>query len=238
MTSTAAVRPSFRVRVQRGIDGFYAFLDRPLFLWARPVLLLLLVPLVMGLSAPLWRIQMEAPQYPEGLSVEIYAHKLESGHEGNDLKEINILNHYIGMKKIDRTELSDLDWLPFGFGLLGVLLLRLAAVGNVRSLLDLVVMVGYFGCFSMGRFAYKLHTYGHNLSPDAPVKVPPFMPALLGTKQIGNFTTHAGPMLGTWLVAIFALGLFVVTLVHLVAGRRRFQRAAAAEPSSPAPVEE
>lgn len=219
-------------RIRQALDGFYAFLDRPLFLWSRLALLLLVIPLLVGLTMPLWRIQMEAPQYPNGLTVDIFAHKIEGGHGGNDLQEINILNHYIGMKKIDRVELSDLDWLPFGFGLLAVLLLRLAAVGNVRSLVDLTVVVGYFSAFSVGRFAYRMYNYGHNLSPDAPVKIEPFMPVMLGTKQVGNFTTHAAPQGGTYLVGVFALGLLVLTVTHLVAGRRRARRAAAvAEPA-------
>lgn len=210
-----------RERIVRALDGFYAFLARPLFLWTRPVLVLLLVPLAIGLTLPLWRIEMEAPQYPNGLSVDIYAYTLEGGHDGNDLREINILNHYIGMKKIDRAELSDLDWLPFGFGLLALLVLRVAAVGNVRSLLDLTTVVGYFSAFSMGRFVYKLYSFGHNLSPDAPVKIKPFMPAIFGTKEVGNFTTHSMPGSGTYLVAAFAVGLFVLCALHLVVGRKR-----------------
>jgi hypothetical protein len=227
-TLSATARRMLRERIERALDGFYAFLDRPLFLWARPLLVLLLVPLAIGLSMPLWRIQMEAPQYPDGLSVEIYAQKLEAGHDGNDLREINILNHYIGMRKIDRAELADLDWLPFGFGLLAVLVLRVAAVGNVRSLCDLAVIVGYFSAFALGRFVYKMYRYGHDLSPDAPVKIPPFTPALFGTKQVGNFTTHSGPGQGTYLVAVFATGLLLLAAFHLLEGRRRARRATAA----------
>lgn len=217
-------------RIVRAFEGLYAFLDRPLLLWTRPLLVLLLIPLAIGLTLPLWRIGMEAPQYPNGLTVEIYSYKLESGHEGNDLREINILNHYIGMKKISREELADLDWLPFGFGLLGILLLRVAAIGNVRALVDLTTLAGYLSAFGLGRFVYKLYTYGHYLSPDAPVKIAPFMPAILGTKQIGNFTTHSGPASGTYLVGLFAVGLAVLTIWHLVVGRRRATREAAATP--------
>ena len=217
-----------REQVVRAFEGFYAFLERPLFLWTRPALVLLLVPLVIGLTLPLWHIRMEAPQYPEGLTVDIYAHTLQGGHDGNDIHEINILNHYIGMKRIDRTELADLDWLPFGFGLLGIMLLRVAAVGNVRSLLDLTVIAGYFTAFSLGRFIYKLYAYGHQLSPDAPIKIKPFMPAIFGTKEIGNFTTHAGPGSGTYLVGVFAVGLLGIAVLHLVKGRRNAKAAASA----------
>lgn len=206
--------------IQEALDGFYAFLDRPLFLWSRPLLVLLLVPLAIGISAPLWHIRMEAPQYPDGLTLDIYAHRLESGHDGNDLREINILNHYIGMRKIDVADLQDLSWLPFGFGLLALLALRVAVVGNVRSLLDLTAITAYFSIFAFGRFVYKLHAYGHQLSPDAPVKIPPFTPPIFGTKEVGNFTTAAGPGTGSYLVAAFVAGLVAIAVTHLVAGRR------------------
>ena len=226
-----------REQIARALDGFYAFLERPLFLWTRPLLVLLLVPLVIGLTMPLWHIRMEAPQYPAGLSVDIYAYTLKGGHEGNDLREINILNHYIGMSKIDRTELPDLDWLPFGFGLLGLLVLRLAAVGNVRSLLDLSVIVGYFTVFALGRFVYKMYAFGHHLSPDAPIKMKPFMPPLFGSKELGNFTTHSGPGSGTYLIALFAFGLFGIALLHLVQGRRRAAKSDAASAAAAATAE-
>ena len=59
---------------------FYEFLDRPLFGWGRIALAALVIPLVLAFTAPLWKISMKAPQYPKGLSMEIYAHKLDGGH--------------------------------------------------------------------------------------------------------------------------------------------------------------
>ncbi|MCU0684100.1 MAG: hypothetical protein MUF34_17975 [Polyangiaceae bacterium] len=214
-------------RARRALNAFYAFLDRPLYLWSRPLLLALVVPLIVGMTMPLWHIHMEAPQYPTGLDVDIYAYTIKGGRDGNDLKEINILNHYIGMKKIDRAALTDLDWLPFGFGVLALLALRVAALGNVRSMLDLSTLVAYFSVFSLARFYLKLYAYGHDLSPEAPVKIEPFMPALLGSKQVGNFTTHAGPSPGTYLVGAFAAGVLALTFVHLFKGRRAATHAGA-----------
>lgn len=207
--------------MKNALQAFYAFLEKPIFLGARFVLVALVVPLVFALVVPLWHIRMEAPQYPQGLSVDVYAHTIEGGREGADLREINLLNHYIGMKKLDRAQLSDLDWIPFAIGVLAILTLRVAAIGNVRSLVDLAVMSGYFCAFSAGRFVYRLYTYGHNLDPEAPVKVPPFTPVIIGTKQIGNFTTHGVPGNGTYLLAIFAFGVAALVLWHLIAGRRR-----------------
>lgn len=211
--------------MKNAIAKFEAFLDQPIHNWSRIALALLVIPLALAFTEPLWRIRLEAPQYPRGLVLDIYAHTLEGGNGGQQLQEINNLNHYIGMHKIDRAELSDLDWLPFALGALALLTLRAAAIGNVRTLVDLSVLTTYVLLFSMGRFVYKMYVYGHNLAPDAPFKVEPFTPALFGTKQIANFTTHSYPMLGAILVGVFFGGVATITIGHLWSGRRAAARA-------------
>jgi hypothetical protein len=190
--------------------SFYRSLAQPLTGWARLALLALLVPLALSLTQPLWSIRMVAPQYPNGLELDIYAHTVTG-----DIREINTLNHYIGMEAIDRTQLSDLDWIPFGIGVLALLTLRVAVIGTVRILIDLAVINLYFGAFSLGRFVYKLYSYGHNLDPKAPFDVEPFTPAIIGTKQIANFTTTAMPGVATILIGVFATGLVVLTVWQL-----------------------
>ncbi|MCC6807475.1 MAG: hypothetical protein IT381_08630 [Deltaproteobacteria bacterium] len=202
------------------LQKFYVFLEQPLFLSARPVLVASCLLLGVAFFSPLWRIEMVAPQYRNGLSIDIYAHTIKGGHDGADINEINVLNHYIGMRKLDRAELSDLDWIPFAIGVLALLTLRVAAIGNVRALLDLIVITGYFSAFSMARFVYRLYIYGHNLSPDAPVKVEGFTPAIIGSKQIANFTTTSLPGGGTFAMGAFALVVGAVTVWHLWAGKR------------------
>ncbi len=85
------------------------------------------------------------------------------------------------MRTLDRAAMSDLDWLPFALGALFIWALRVAAIGNVSALVDLVVMTTYVSLFAFGRFVYTLYVFGHELKPDAPVKVPGFMPAVLGS---------------------------------------------------------
>ena len=211
--------------MQLMLDKFYGFLDRPLFPIARLALLVAVVPLVLTFTAPLWQISMTAPQYPKGLEMEIYAHKIEGGNGGQHIKEINTLNHYIGMHKIDRAELSDLDWIPFALGLLILLTLRCAAIGNVRALVDLAVIAGYIGAFSFGKFVYKLYVFGHNLDPEAPLKIAPFTPAIFGTKQIANFSTSSYPQLGAGYIGVFFVLVLGALGWHLVAGRREAVRA-------------
>ncbi|MGB5266317.1 MAG: hypothetical protein WBN30_07000 [Polyangiales bacterium] len=207
--------------MSNAMDAFYRFLDEPIFPWARIVLALLTIFVGLSFTAPMWHINMKAPQYPQGLDLYIYSYKVDGGNDGNDVQEINVLNHYIGMAPLDRAALSDLDWIPFLFAAMIILALRTALIGKVGSMLDLLVMTTYAGAFGFGRLYYKLYTFGHNLDPRAPVTIEPFMPVMLGKKQIANFLTEAGPGLGTWYVTIFATGLTLLLLIHLVVGRKR-----------------
>ena len=214
--------------IKTSLDSFYAFLDRPLYLKARLVLAALVIPLALAFTSPLWRISMTAPQYPNGLYMDIYTHKVDGGHDGHDITEINELNHYIGMHPIDRAALTDLDWIPFALGLLALLTLRCAAIGNVRALIDLVVVSGYVATFAFARFIYKLWYFGHSMSPDAPIKLEPFTPAVIGKKQVANFAVESWPQGGTIYITIFLLGIVGVTAWHLIAGRRAAVRASVA----------
>lgn len=207
--------------MKEALEKFFAFCARPVYFGARPLLFLMAVALALSFSQPLWHIHMVAPQYPQGLDLHIYSFKLEGGHGGQDIKEINTLNHYIGMRPIERAGMKDLDWIPFAFGLLILLTLRVAAIGDVRSLIDLAVMTAYVSLFALARFLLQMYSFGHDLNPEAPFKVEPFTPAVLGHKQIANFSTSAGPGFGSYAVGVYAVGVFLILGYHLIVGRRR-----------------
>jgi copper chaperone NosL len=199
-------------------SGFYQALDRPLGASLRIGIALLVIPLLTSLLLPLWTIRMQAPQYPSGLRLDIYAYTIQGGNDGRDLREINTLNHYIGMKKLDPSDFADLDWIPFAIGGLALLALRVAAIGDGRALVDLAVLTIYFSLFSAGRFVFKMWWYGHHLDPTAPIDMEPFMPAILGTQQIGNFSTQGYPLSGSLLLGVFVTGVAVLALWHLRSG--------------------
>ncbi len=60
---------------------------------------------------PIWRITLVAPQYPHGVHMHIYINKI-GGSEPGTLQNINILNHYIGMKPIEPDSIPELKILP------------------------------------------------------------------------------------------------------------------------------
>ncbi len=181
------------------------FLRRPLNLRSRLLLLLAAVVVAVAVFMPLWQIRLVAPQYQEGLSLRIYSHKLVGGNGGQDLNEINVLNHYIGMKHLSEEDFAEMKWLPFAFGIFALLALRAAAIGRLISLVDLGVLFLYFGAFSIGNFYFRLYSYGHHLDPHAPMRIKPFTPILVGSQKIANFVQTSLPQSGALLLAFFPI---------------------------------
>ena len=177
------------------------FLRRSLSLRSRLLLLVAAATVVAAAFLPLWQIRLVAPQYQEGLALYIYTHKLVGGNHGQDLPEINMLNHYIGMKPLVEEDFVEMRWMPFAFGVFALLSLRAAVIGRMLSLIDLGVSFSYFTFFSLGSFYYRLYTYGHSLNPHAPMTIKPFTPILLGSQKIANFVQTSLPQSGGLLLA-------------------------------------
>lgn len=185
----------------------FRFLEKPLNGLSRIWLVLSVGALAGALLLPLWKIHLLAPQYMEGLQLTIYAWQLEGGNGGQDLFEINNLNHYIGMKPIEQADFVEMKWIPFAFGIFAMLALRAAVHGRMSHVVDLMALFLYFGVFSMGSFWYRLYSYGHKLDPTAPMTIEPFTPTLLGSQQIANFVQTSLPMSGTFFLSLFPLCL-------------------------------
>lgn len=184
------------------------FLDRPLTPLSRFFLLLVAGLFVAIVFLPLWRITLVAPQYEEGLRVSIYSYKLVGGNGGQDLDEINKLNHYIGMRALQQSDFVEMKWMPFALGLFALIALRTAAHGRMSQVIDLFALFTYFGLFSMGLFYYRLFTYGHTLDPTAPMTIEPFTPMLVGKNQIANFVQYSFPLVGGVLMVLIPVLLF------------------------------
>ena len=169
---------------------------------------------------PLWRITMFANQFPEGLRLSIFSYKLVGGANGADLEGINILNHYIGMRDIAAADFVEMKFIPFALGVFFLLSLRTVVFARVRDLVDLVVLLVYFSLFSFGAFWYRMHSYGHHLNPEAPIKVAPFTPPLFGHQHLANFDIYSFPGIGSFLL----LGTAACLLAVLVLDARRTMR--------------
>jgi hypothetical protein len=184
------------------------------------ILVLGVIVLVPSFFTPLWSLEFWSYQYPDGLNLYIYSHKLVGGDGGNDLTEINILNHYIGMAELQEEDFLELKWIPLGLGIFILLALRAVIFGKVGKVLDLLMIFTYFGIFSLWSFWYKLHYYGHNLDPRASVKVDPFTPPIFGFEQVGQFKVWSYPGLASYALVVFGVLLMLSMALSL---RRRTQ---------------
>lgn len=202
------------------LSAMHRILDRPVSLAGRGMLLVAVLVLAIGATLPLWRIQLVAPQYAEGLTLDMYAYQIVAGNGGQDLPEINTLNHYIGMKPIAQSDFLEMKVLPFALGVFALIGLRAVVVGRIMSLVDLLVLFLYFGAFSLASFAYRLYTYGHQLDPHAPMKITPFMPVVIGSQQIANFVQTSLPLSGTYCMGVFLL-LVAVATAHSIREAKR-----------------
>lgn len=175
--------------------------------------------LLATLVLPLWRISLLAPQYPEGLGMNIWASKITG-----DLRSINGLNHYIGMKEIHPEAIPELRLMPMVVMALSALGLLAAAWGRRRGLYVwgfLLLASALVGLADFWRWGYD---YGHDLNPTAAIKIPgmSYQPPLIGPKQLLNFKALSLPATGGW-VAIGVVGL-VGILIILELRRARPQR--------------
>jgi copper chaperone NosL len=176
---------------------------------------LLLIP---AFQLPLWSIRIVAPQYNDGLGMFIGLRDIW-GHQQHDIQNINILNHYIGMKPIVPAEVDVLQVMPYVVGIL-ILAALFAALVNRRWLMG-VWLALFLGLGSAGMYEFYSwnYDYGHNLSPDAPIKVPgmTYTPPLIGAKTLLTIRATSYPSWGTLMIGLaFAAG----AAAFVMSGRR------------------
>lgn len=156
---------------------------------------LLLIPVFF---TPIWTIKLTAPQYSDGLGMYIWINDI-TGHERHDIKNINILNHYVGMQEIDPDLVPALDVMQWVLALL-IGLAAMAALTGFRWMVWLwIALFLAAGIAGMVDFYMWGYDYGHNLNPRAAIKVPDmtYQPPLIGKKTLLNITATSWPYWGT-----------------------------------------
>lgn len=170
--------------------------------------MILVGAVLLGISSllPWWGLDLEAPQYPEGLTIVVYPSKLSG-----ELDIINSLNHYIGMEEISEEGFPELQYIPFIiWGI--VILTALTAILGYKKLAYLVCLLFVVGgALGMYDMYHWLNAFGTNLSPDAPIIVDPFVPPVVGDNTLANFTTYSSFRSGFYFLVLSAIGVFLGT---------------------------
>lgn len=178
----------------------------------RYIVLMISLALIISFFVPMWGIYLDAPQYPEGLGMQIWLNKMSG-----DLNTINGLNHYIGMKKIYPDSIPELKIMPYLIGLLiagGFAVFFLKKKWLYISWASFFVIIGVVGLIDFYLWEYD---YGHDLNPHAAIKVPGmnYQPPLIGAKQLLNFTAYSLPDIGGFIIMGSAFLALVFVFVEL-----------------------
>lgn len=170
------------------------------------------IALIIVIFVPIWRIQLDAPQYPEGLEMQIHANKL-----AGDVEIINGLNHYIGMRTLHKEDFVEFTVLPYILGFFGIMGFMVALAKKKKLFYVWAIAFFLFAILSMVDFYNWEYEYGHNLDPTAAIKVPgqAYQPPLIGFKQLLNFGAYSFPAIGGWLMLLVGLALLCCVIFEL-----------------------
>ncbi len=176
---------------------------------SRVLLLVTAILFIATLFVPMWRIELEAPQYPEGLVLQLHANKI-----AGDVEIINGLNHYIGMATLHTENFFEFKILPIVFIVFCLLSVVMYFVANKKGVLGLLIAFVLFVVVSAIDFYHWNYEYGHNLDPNAAIKVPgmAYQPPLLGYKELLNFGAYSIPDIGGWMLTVAGAILFYITV--------------------------
>ncbi len=154
--------------------------------------------MLIAFVTPIWTITLDAPQYPEGLGMHIRINNI-TGVSEHDLKNINGLNHYIGMQVIEPDSIKELVIMPWLVGFLALFGLITAASGKrwmLYAWTSVFLIVAIVGLVDFYLWEYD---YGHNLDLEtASIQIPgmTYQPPLIGSKKLLNFTANSWPAIG------------------------------------------
>ncbi|WP_241258527.1 nitrous oxide reductase accessory protein NosL [Flavobacterium sp. Sr18] len=176
---------------------------------SKVMLLVVMALLVSSVFVPMWRIELSAPQYPEGLVLLLHADKI-----AGDVDIINGLNHYIGMKTLHKEDFIEFTLLPYIIGFFALCALAVAVIAKKKGLYALFISFILFGILAGVDFYRWNYEYGHNLDPNAAIQVPgmSYQPPLLGYKQLLNFGAYSIPDTGGWMLIAAGLLLFIAVI--------------------------
>lgn len=191
------------------------FRDR--FRFVLPTILMGLAALFLLISMflPYWRMEMNAPQYPSGLSMTIYVNDVQG-----DIQEVDNLNHYIGMRPLSEAGQFERSMAVIAVTSLIFLVVASIFIHNPCALLLTWPVILYPVIFLLDLW-FWMRKFGTELDPKAPFSgaIEPFVPPILGEGVVGQFKTNAIWESGLWMAA----GASVLIMLGLYFSRRAYK---------------
>ena len=138
---------------------------------------------------------------PQGLHLVAYGTAMEG-----DLREINALNHYVGVKPIEPDAVTELQLFPYAIGALVLVVVASAFAPRRRWLRALIALsVWAVPVGMLADMQWWLYRYGHDLDETAALRLEPFTPKVVGSTEVMNFHTDTIVGIGFWLMTAAAL---------------------------------
>ncbi len=181
----------------------------------KALLFISIVAMVLSIFFPYWQLKVTAPQYPKGLKVTVFLNHVEG-----DVGEIDILNHYIGMRSLSEAAQIERKLAMVGIGFILVCLVFAFFISRKKFFFFLLPGI-FFPLFFMGDLYYWLRDFGLNLNPHAPLSssVKPFIPPLFGIGKIAQFQALAQFDTGFFLTVVASILILIALFLRLVSRR-------------------
>jgi parallel beta-helix repeat protein len=160
------------------------------------------VLVLVSTTLPIWRSHLIAPQYPGGLHIYAHGHGMEG-----DIEEVDALNHYIGMRPFDPADVPEMALYPLGIALAIAAIVVATFVRHRWTVLAARAYLFALPLFILADIQFRLYQYGHDLDPQAALRIPEFTPWVIGPTRVWNFTNVAYP--GTGMIALIAAAVIV-----------------------------
>ena len=172
--------------------------------------LLAVILLITSIFLPYWKMTLEAPQYPKGLSVQAYIYKLTG-----DVNEIDGLNHYIGMRPLAEAAQLERSLSIAAVGVLSLLIIASIFI-HTKYVVILALPALFYPFIFLGDMYYWLRNFGLNLDPTAPFSstIKPFVPPILGVGMLAQFRTIAQVQIGFYLALLASICILIGLYFH------------------------
>lgn len=184
--------------------------------------------IIVSMRYPMWYMYLDSNNFPDGIGMSVWA-----SHPGDPediaqldggLKEVNVLNHFIGMKEISRENMPIFRVLPVVLVIAAVACVVAAFIRKKWASTAVVVLFAAISVGGMFALVYNLYSFGHHLDPTAAIKIDPFMPGIYGEHKLAQFTTYSNFYWGTYLLVAAFLLIVAAWVIDIICFRRGHER--------------